>query len=890
MIGGKRWYATTLKGQDSGTSPVQDQPLIIPLQGAPDYERSLVGGKAAGLGILMRAKLPVPPGFCVTSAAFSEFLNSSPKLKEQLIRSSSKRPIEETSRTPKSGETPALVEIPVAIKEAILRVWRAMGKDRHYAVRSSATVEDGTDHSFAGQFESVLNVQGEEALLSAVQKCWVSVLSPRAVSYHARKGLRPEDTSVAVVVQEMVRAEVAGVMFTMDPISGDRGRLVVEAAPGLGDVTVSGKNRPERFVLEKRTFRMLEHHCVSDASCLNESLLRKVSSLAERAERLFGMPLDIEWATSGGDVFLLQARPVTAARQLRSWEERQRWSNVNTGEVFPDVATPMTWSIVQLLFEPLFGSLFRVAGADPSRMTVAGLVAGRIYFNVNAGLALLNPFRFLMGGLANVAQAIGGGRAAEHMRGLLQVPDSDLPETGFHWHLYLLTWPRILYDLITHAPFRAEAWLQGVKSRTDNLVRQDVQCLSTSELFKCLAHARREGFRGWDLLYLITQSGALPIFQKACRDWLHHPDLSLGYRLFAGLGGIPETEAGLELWRLAVAAHANEEVEAALRSGADWSRVQIDLTASEAGKDFLAAWDKFMAKHGHHGRGELEVFNARWAETPDYILRLVRGYLGELERGNPEEKQRRLAEERRRLTEECRAQLGPLRRWVFTIALRRAQKLAVHREAWKNEAVRLMYFIRRLLLELGRHLHDKAVLNDPDDIFFLEIAELESLGTGTAPSGIAEQIKSRREKYRENLNLCPPPYVVGRFTSASSTTTLRTPNHAAKVLEGIAVSSGVATGRARVILRTDDHEQTLPGEILVAPFTDPAWVPYFIPAAGVVMDQGGVLSHGSIIARELGLPAVTDTGSATHLIQTGDMVQVDGNCGQVTILAAATRA
>jgi pyruvate,water dikinase len=290
-----------------------------------------------------------------------------------------------------------------------------------------------------------------------------------------------------------------------------------------------------------------------------------------------------------------------------------------------------------------------------------------------------------------------------------------------------------------------------------------------------------------------------------------------------------------------------------------------------------------MLEHGHHCRGELELANARWSERPEYILGLVRGYLGSIDQFDPVAKHQRLAQERRQLTEQCGQRLrNPLKRWLFGRWLRRAQRLAVTREAWKDQAVRGFAVLRRALLTLGERLQRQGTLAEADDIFFLELSEIEPVGTGQARFNVQEVVSARRKEYERNLTLAPPQLVVGKF----SPDTHRTPTPApdVKVLEGIAVSSGVVTGRAKVILRTDDHQQVLPGEILVAPFTDPAWTPYFVPAAGVVIDQGGILSHGSIVAREYGLPAVVNVGTATRLVRSGDLLEVDGNRGRVSIL------
>ena len=442
--------------------------------------------------------------------------------------------------------------------------------------------------------------------------------------------------------------------------------------------------------------------------------------------------LDLEWGAAGGRLFLFQARPITTAPKPKSWADRQRWLNVNTGEIFPDVATPVTWSVVQLLMEPLFRSVARLGGADLRRAPAAGLVAGRIYFNVNTGLATVKPFRFLVGSLADITESIGGGRAAEHARAFFEIPDSDVPDLGFRWYKYVLSGPRILYDLLTHAPHRGDAWFRRLAARTDGWLRLDVASMSTTDLADFLTRRFGEHFGDWDLLYLVTQAAALPLFRKACRDWLDDPKLTLGYRLFAALGGVPEAEAGLALWRLATLAHEDAETEAIVGSETDWGTVQARLATTEHGGRFLARWAAFMSEHGHHCRGELELFNPRWSETPDYILGLVRGYLRSVNQADPIQNQARLAEERQRLTEQCRQRLSPLKRWLFSHALIRAQKLAVNREFWKNQAVRQMFFIRRVLLTLGLRFHQQGVLSQPDDIFFLEVSEVGEIAAGEA--------------------------------------------------------------------------------------------------------------------------------------------------------------
>jgi pyruvate,water dikinase len=807
------------------------------LDHAGDNHRSLVGGKAFNLGKLIAAGLPVPRGFCVTSTAFNLFLALCPRRTEisHLLAQCSG---EETGRIADlSREVRSCLaegQVPEVVKDAVLCAWRESGRERSFAVRSSATVEDAAGMSFAGQFESILNVHGEEALLAAIKTCWLSLFSERALVYLAKQRVPAEKVKMAVLVQEMVEARHAGVVFTADPLTGATDRFVVECVSGLGEGLVQGTVQPERTVVEKRTGRVLVS---PENELLSSTTLESLCDLARQTERLFGSPQDIEWAQRDGGVFLLQSRPITTKAPARTWEDRQIWTNVNTGEVVPDVMTPITWSIMQSLLG-VVGSLFRLVGADVTRAPLAGLVAGRLYSNANTSLAAVRPFSFLHKGLPDLARALGGDLVEAYRQAPLTLSPEDLPDLGFRWPKYILSWPRILFDLITHLPRRGDASITRLKNRTDELIRLDLGAMSTPELTRLCVRLFREAFKDWDLLYFGAQAAALPVFKKACRDWLGESDLTLGGRLFAALGGMPDAEAGLALWRLAVLAHADGDTEAAVSSEKSWPEVRSRLRLTEHGRKFLAAWDAFMTEHGHHCRGELELFNARWSETPDYILGLVRGYLRSLGQSDPLENQRRLAEERERLTVQCRTRLkNPIKRWIFSHSLRRAQELTVYREKLKSQLVRQFAILRRVLLVLGQRLHEQGSLSCRDDIFFLEVSELDPVATGGASFDWRERIELRRREYEKNLKLNPPRVVNGRFDPNAPGWPVA--NADANLLEGIAVSPGVVTGTARVILRADDREQVLPGEILIAPFTDPAWSPISLPPLAWSWNKAG---------------------------------------------------
>ncbi|MGE5296061.1 MAG: PEP-utilizing enzyme, partial [Solirubrobacterales bacterium] len=671
--------------------------------------------------------------------------------------------------------------------------------------------------------------------------------------------------------------------FTLDPVTGSQSRIVIESCRGLGEALVSGKVQPDRILLQKRNLSLIRRNLAADSPSLDLKSARRLGRSVRRIERKLGCPQDVEWAVRDGALWFLQARPITAIPQPKSWEDRQAWANTNTGEVMPDVTTPVTWSMIQLLFYPLFRSVCHLVGADVRKNPVAGRVAGRVYFSINVAMAASRPLGLTPEKAAKSEAIFGGGHMKKFNLGELDIPDEDLPDLGFSWPKYILSMPGIVYSLLSHSPKRGDRARARIKARNDKLREIDLRATDTAELAGILTTSLWQNAGDLDLLYLTTSAPALLLFDFACRHWLNDPDFTLSYRLLAAQGGMADTEAGLELWRLAELAHADAQTKKLLSSGEPWDRIREKLGGTEHGRQFLEAWERFMVEHGHHCRGELEFYNARWSERPDYVLDMVRNYLRSIEDVNPLENRRRLAAERDRLIGQCRSRLkNPIKRALFTWSLRQVRKLAVDRENWKNEVVRQLAALRQMLLTLGDRLYRSGVLPDADDVFFLEFGEIEALATGRADFDPKPRIADRRAEYEKNKACTPPPVVVGRFDPQKHA--LPRIDITEKELKGIAVSPGVVTGKARVILRTDDHEHVEAGEILVAPFTDPAWTPYFLPAAGVVMDQGGVLSHGAIIAREYGIPAVVNVGPISRTIKTGQLLRVDGDRGVVTIL------
>ena len=868
---------------------------VIPLEALPESGQATFGAKAMSLARLGKIGLPIPPGFCIAGAAYLEHVelhNLQPRLKEILDRLATAT--EEEKRALLSELRANFLAAPLAdsLRKEIAENYRRLGAGA-VAVRSSATMEDLPGHSFAGQYDTYLGITDLSACLAAIQKCWASLWTERAWNYREQNRFDHLSTEMAVIVQALIPADAAGVIFTADPMTGDSDRIVIEAVFGLGEGLVSGKVSPDRWVFSKPDLRLLEQVLSAKAlpispdragaPCLQPEVARRLAELALKAEAAMQQPQDIEWAVQAGKFFLLQSRPITTLKPQPSWEDRQVWSNVNTAEVLPDVVTPFTWSVIRKV-EITIRAIYDQLGINTGSYPLVGLIGGRAYFNLNT---VTGAMRGIPGvGKVNLSELMGGAQGKLADLGQLQIPEEDVPKfQSRRWRL-LLVGPGLVWYVYRHRRRRAAAYLQGLRVRAESLSRVDVSRLSEDELL-----ARLEGLidelmvTDGPLAWQFVSMGALPILDQLCRKWFPDSGPGLANRLVTGQGGMDSAEAGLELWFLAAVAREQKGIEIILLAGESFSLTRTKLSRVEAGQKFLAAWDQFLVRHGHHKQGEIELANPCWSERPDYVLDLVRSYLKNFDRANPAANRELRATEREDLTRQCRQRLHLFKRWVFDYFLDGAQAGSLLRENVKSESVRCLGGVRAMALEMGRRLAQNHVLKNPEDIFFLTMEEVEPVRKGTAGFDVKQTIAERRAEYEQNLTLSPPPVVIGKFDPRQAVPVAM--DAKAEVLTGLAVSAGVATGPARVILRADTRESVLPGEILVAPFTDPGWTPYFITAAGIVMDQGGLLSHGSIVAREYGIPAVVNVGPATRIIKTGQTLQVDGNRGVVKILPAA---
>ena len=831
-----------------------------------------VGGKGLNLGKLTRAGFRVPQGFCVTTDAY---------------RFSVQNPLEQNVR---------VIEELVLSPELVAEIHTAREKlqTATVAVRSSATAEDLAEASFAGQQDTFLNVKHDE-LLDALKACWASLWSERAIAYREAQGIADEGLAMAVVVQEMCEAEVSGVLFTVSPFSADVS--IVESNWGLGESVVSGAITPDSFHISRETGEVLEKNVatkremvtaagVGEVSPVQQNIpslmdaqLKELTQLGMQIETLYGKPMDIEWALADEQFVLLQARHITtpvtsttssehayatlSVEKLRQ-EEIQRletytethgtvWCHYNLAEVLP-TPLPMTWSIVKEFMSGAggLGKAYRGLGFHPSqRVDNAGildLICGRVYVNLNRETELYFdgfPFAHDFNALKQNPQQAMYAQAQTDIRRSnasfwLKLPLHIIRVSKAEMRLrrYRSDFDRLLREEVFPA-FQAEVEAEQNLSYLD---------LSDAELvakFQVWRAKTLDDFAPKALTATMLAGFSLQRLEAALQKCLDETEAkTLASKLISGLSGNLTVETNERLWQVA--------------SG--------DLSLTD-----------FIKNYGHRAVDEFELAQPRWREDTTYLEQVIASFQQEIS-GTDEQQERashfaRQVEQREAAEVELSAILGDkanLQKQVES-ELDFTRHYMPFRETAKFYLMLGYEQIRRTLLELdNRYELDGG-------IFYLVPDELESLIDG---DDFGDIIATRRTKRELMLQIEIPDVI---FSDSLEQIGAPVSIDAAERYTGVGVSAGVATGKARVLLTPSDVHPSDRDYILVCPSTDPAWTPLFFHAAGLVMERGGLLSHGAVVAREYGVPAVANIPNATQRIADGQELQVDGNKGIVSI-------
>jgi pyruvate,water dikinase len=908
-----------------------DAPLTLPFEAIAAGDLARVGGKGANLGELGRAGFPVPPGFCVTTDAYRLFFDAAcaaggdplaalagvDGADVEAVRAAGARVREGLGRVP----------MPAAVAAAVAAAWEAAGGDLDgaaWAVRSSATAEDLPGASFAGQQDTYLNVRGRAPLLDAVRRCWISLFTDRAILYRARNGFPHEAVLLSVVVQRMVRPDVSGILFTADPITGHRGVCSIDAGFGLGEALVSGLVSADLYRVDKRSGEVLEKR-IGDkriairplpeggtreeelppaqrhAPVLDTERIAALVALGRRIEAHYGRPQDVEWCIERGRTFVVQSRPITTLYPA-------------TEEPAPEdggLHVYVCQNHIQGMIDPipaLGRSLIRLLnpfGKDGRRttrtrfMTAAG---GRLYHDLTELMrvpaaarvfpALLSGSDELMGrALAGVIarpEFLRGqtwrGRAAT-LRGALQLLGPALARAA---------------GIALFA--RTSAVLAPRVARMEALVRGHRAGLAATRGAERLGRLHQAVARIFDeiegpwLPAIFASMAALGLLRRLAGD-AGRDDVAA---LMRAMPGNVVTAKDLAVAELADLARAHPAVTEHLRAAqADPRRALETLPDVAGGAVFGEAVERYLAEFGARCPSEIDVSRPRYRDAPAPFLQAILAQLQAPRAGEARRRHEALAGEAEqaveRLANAARGRRGGALRAAAVRRLARVTRdLTSAREHPKHYAMRVFELVREAVLDDGRALCAAGRLDVADDVFHLTIDELGQALRAAPRGGPEDQtagargggdlralVAARRADHARWRGLFPPRVLTSEGEAVVAA-------HArcglpAGALAGTPASAGVAEGPAKVL--GDPHGGVVaPGEILVAPFTDPGWTPLFTHAAGLVMEVGGQMTHGSVVAREYGIPAVVCVADATRLIRTGARVRVDGDRGYVELL------
>jgi len=829
---------------------------------------AVVGGKGAHLGELTRIDgSGVPAGFCVTTDAFRRILADTPAIGDRLDRLSTLEADDREAIGAASADVRRSFErivIPDDVAAAITDAVARLGAEATYAVRSSATAEDLPSASFAGQHDSYLTVV-PAAILEHVGRCWGSLFTDRAVAYRLRNGFDHRKVHMAVVVQRMLSPQVAGVLFTADPVTSNRKVASVEAVFGSGERLVSGLVNAD--VYRVRDGEVVARTVAGEQPALTDGQVLRLEQLGRRIEAHFGAPQDIEWCLVDDDFHIVQARSITALFPIPAADDAENhvYVSVGHGQMMTDAMKPLGLSFWLL--------------TTPAPMRVAG---GRLFVDVTARLASPASRTALLEVMGKGDPLISDALETVLDRGdfIRSLPDESpggppaagAPPAGGAPDAIEAD-PAIVADLMEQTQASIAASQRHIE-RLSGPALLDFIRADLSELKRILFDRRSHQ------VFMTAMEGSWWLNEQL-EAWLGEKNAA--DTLTQSVAHNVTSEMGLALLDVADAIRPHPDVVAFLQHTEDEGFLD-GLTDLPGGTEARAAIQAWLDRYGMRCVGEIDITRPRWSERPTTLLPLIQSNVKNFEPGVAErrfeagrqeaqEKEEELLERLRALPE------GERKAEEVKRVIDRVRTFIGYREYPKYGMVSRYFVYKRALLEEAQRLVEAGVLRDRDDIFYLTFDELHDVvRTNRADDRL---IRRRRDEFRSYQALTPPRVLTS--DGECITGAYRRDDLPAGALAGLAVSAGTVEGRARVILDMADADLEA-GDILVTAFTDPSWSPLFVAIRGLVTEVGGLMTHGAVIAREYGLPAVVGVEEATRLIRDGQRIRVHGTAGYVEIL------
>lgn len=837
-----------------------NQRLVVPLSALGAHDLPIAGGKGANLGELIRAGFPVPDGFVITTDAY--------------VAAASAAAVD--PKDPKAARA-KLIEaaMPAEIANSVRDAYRALGG--RVAVRSSATAEDLPEASFAGQQDTILDVEGDDALLDAVRRCWASLWNERAVSYRATNAVDERALRLAVVVQRMVPATIAGVLFTADPITGRRRRAAIDAVRGLGEQLVSGAVNPDHYLVDTTTGAVLERR----GDILDDAGLREIAAMGARIEAHYGKPQDIEWAIDEQKLWIVQSRDITTLYPIpASAPDPER-----------DLRVYFSASVAQGVLQP-----FTPMGIETFRLLSAAFASavGRPLADPAAGASVIADAGLrLWVDLAAVLRNSAARQIPVRVFSIMEARSSVI-------YTRLLDDPRLaprggsriraivsILRAVEHAgvpPWVIRAFLRPEATR-DRVLR-DMESLVTSDVGPLTTPGERlDAFerllvtippRMFPRLVGVAAAG-LVSYNRVARLLRGVASDDEMRTVLRGLPFNPTTEMDLDLWAIARRARDDPSSRTAL---ADRAPVELsaDYRRGALPPVLQQELETFLVRYGHRAIAEIDLGLPRWSEDPSHLLGAIANYQRlDTAALAPDAQFARGAREADATIATLLSRVHGPRRFVARKLLRRVRALAGVREAPKFQVVRVFARGRAILAPVGVALAADGRVAAADDIWFLTLHDARRAVAG---EDMHARVAERRAEYRrEERRRHIPRVLLSDGTDAEAAFASPATDGA---IRGTPASPGTARGVAHVML-SPAGARLEPGEVLVAPATDPGWTPLFLTASALVMEMGGMMSHGAVVAREYGIPAVVGVPEATTRIATGEHVVVDGSAGTVAL-------
>jgi len=867
--------------------------FVLCFQDIDKTKLKVVGGKGSNLGELTKIQgILVPDGFCISTEAFKRIIGETSSINELLDQLSLLKVEDRHKISELSCEIRSFIEeiaIPQGINEEIARLLSRLGEKNAYAVRSSATAEDLPTASFAGQQDTYLNIIGKEAILKHISKCWASLFTERAVIYRLQNGFDHRQVHLSVVIQKMVFPQVAGILFTADPVTSNRKVLSIDASFGLGETLVSGLVNADMYkvcnskVIDKKiSTKKLAIYALKDGGtkeqeieperqnrqALTDEQILQLERIGRKIEEHFGHPQDIEWCLVDDTFHIVQSRPITTLYPIPEANDEENHVYVSVGhqQMMTAPMKPLGLSFFLLMTHApmhtaggrLFVDVTATLASPVSRETVLNVTLGKSDPLMKDALTIILERGDFIKSLPDEQSSgkSGKGRSPADFQTL---NDYD---------------PAIVADLIQQSQTSLEALKQTIQTKLGSdlfdFILEDIQ-----QLKKTNADSQSFGV-------LITGMNASSWINEKMNEWLGEKNAA--DKLSQSAPNNITSEMGLALLDVADAIRPYPEVIEYLQQVKE-DNFLGEFVKLEGGQEAQNAIATFLHKYGMRCVGEIDLTRTRWSENPTTLVPMILSNIKNFEPGESERKfeqgrQSALKKEQELLERLKQLPDGEQKAKETKRMIDLIRNFIGYREYPKYAIVNRYFVYKKALLQEAEQLVQAGVIHEKEDIYYLTFEELRSV---VCTNKLDYQIISKRkDEYKLYEKLTPPrvitsdgEIIAGRY---------KRENLPVEAIMGLPVSSGVIEGRARVILNMEDADLE-DGDILVTSFTDPSWTPLFVSIKGLVTEVGGLMTHGAVIAREYGISAVVGVDNATKLIDDGQRIRVNGTDGYVEILS-----